>query len=416
MAASAERRPVVVTGLGAVTPLGVDVDSTWEAACEGRSGIRTVTRFDASGFPVRFAGEVPGDVDLGDLPFKEARRLDRVIALSLAASHQAAVDAGLEPGVGDRDRMGAAIGSGIGGIETLQEAHRALFAKGPKRVGPFTLPMAICNMSSGYVAIRQDLRGPNLSPVAACASGANAIGQAARVIERGDADVMLAGGAEAPVTEIGLAAFASMRALSLRNDAVEAASRPFDRGRDGFVMGEGAAVLVLEAEQHALARGARPLARVLGYGATADAAYIATPTEDAEGAQRCMTLALADAGVTIEQVDYLNAHATSTPAGDVAEARAIRAVFGRGLDSLAVSSTKGMTGHLLGAAGALEALLCVRALQTGVIPPTINLDDPDPDCELDHVANKARRARLRVALSNSFGFGGTNASLVLGAA
>jgi 3-oxoacyl-[acyl-carrier-protein] synthase II len=281
-------------------------------------------------------------------------------------------------------------------------------------VQPFLIPMAICNMTSGYVAIRHGLQGPNLCHVSACATGAHSIGEAARAIARGDADVVLAGGTEAPVTGIGLAGFAAMRALSSRNDAPAAASRPFDRDRDGFVMAEGAAVLVLESEAHARARGATIHAEVMGYAATADAAHMVQPTEDAEGAQRCMRGALEDAELAPSDVDYLNPHATSTPAGDVSEARAIRAVFGAHADQLAVSATKSMTGHLLGAAGAVEALLCIRALETGVLPPTINLDAPDPECQLDHVANKARQRRIRVALSNSFGFGGTNATLVLG--
>jgi 3-oxoacyl-[acyl-carrier-protein] synthase II len=291
-----------------------------------------------------------------------------------------------------------------------------MVAGGPRRVSPFVIPMSISNMAAGYVAIHFGLRGPNLCHVSACTSSAHSIGEAARLLERGDADVMLAGGAEAAATPIGLAGFGAMRALSTRNDAPAAASRPFDQGRDGFVIGEGAAVLVLEREEHARARGARILAYVLGYATTADAAHVASPTEDAEGAQRCMRLALADADLAPQDVDYLNAHATSTPAGDPAEARAIRAVFGPHAASLAVSSTKSMTGHLLGAAGALEALLCIKALQTGLLPPTINLEQPDPECALDHVANKARPLRARVALSNSFGFGGSNATLVFGGA
>jgi 3-oxoacyl-[acyl-carrier-protein] synthase II len=276
--------------------------------------------------------------------------------------------------------------------------------------------MSIGNMASGYVAIRLGLRGPNLCHVSACTSGAHSIGESARLIERGDADVMLAGGAEAAVTQIGVAGFSAMRALSTRNEAPAAASRPFDRDRDGFVIGEGAAVLVLEEEGHARARGATIRGRLLGYATTCDAAHVASPTEDAEGAQRCMRLALADAGLSPGEVDYLNAHATSTPAGDPAEARAIRAVFGPHVDRVAVSATKSMTGHLLGAAGAVEALLCIRALETGLLPPTINLEQPDPECALDHVANKARQATARIALSNSFGFGGSNATLVFGRA
>jgi 3-oxoacyl-[acyl-carrier-protein] synthase II len=405
-------RRVVVTGLGAVTPLGIGVDETWRAALEGRSGVAPITAFDVSEYPVRFAAEVKGELDLGDLSVKEARRLDRVISLALVAAREALAQAGLEIGDANRERVGVAIGSGIGGLITLQDSIRALTRSGPRRVQPFTIPMAICNMTSGYVAIRHGIHGPNLCHVSACATGAHSIGEAARAIARGDVDAMVAGGTEAPICEVGLAGFASMRALSTRNDAPERASRPFDRERDGFVMGEGAGVLVLESLESAQARGARPLCELRGYGASADAAHIAQPTENAEGAQRCMRSALADAGLAPSDVDYLNAHATSTPAGDVSEARAIRAVFGDHAARLAVSATKSMTGHLLGAAGAVEALLCVRTIETGQIPPTINLETPDPECELDHVANKARRQDVRVALSNSFGFGGTNAALV----
>jgi 3-oxoacyl-[acyl-carrier-protein] synthase II len=408
------RRRVVVTGMGCVTPLGANAEATWQAAVQGRSGIDLVRSFDVTDYPVRIAGEVKDPLDLDDLNPKERRRLDRVIALALVAAREALADARLEIGDDNRRRIGVAIGSGIGGLATLQSGIQTLSASGPRRVQPFLIPMAICNMTSGYVAIRHGLQGPNLCHVSACATGAHSIGEAARAIARGDADAVLAGGTEAPVTGIGLAGFAAMRALSDRNDAPAAASRPFDRDRDGFVMAEGAAVLVLESEAHARARGASVLAEVLGYAATADAAHMVQPTEDAEGAQRCMRLALEDADLAPADVDYLNPHATSTPAGDVSEARAIRTVFGAHADQLPVSATKSMTGHLLGAAGAVEALLCIRALDTGMLPPTINLDSPDPECELDHVANKARQRRIRVAVSNSFGFGGTNATLVLG--
>jgi len=410
---AASRRRVVVTGLGAVTPLGIGVEETWRAALEGRSGAAPITAFDASEYPVRFAAEVKGELDLGDLPPKEARRLDRVIAMTLVAAREAIAHAGLEIRDVNRERVGVAIGSGIGGLLTLQESIRTLTRSGPRRVQPFTIPMAICNMSSGYVAIRHGIHGPNLCHVSACATGAHSLGESARAIERGDVDAVVAGGSEAPIAEVGVAGFAAMRALSTRNDEPARASRPFDQERDGFVIGEGAGVLVLEALESARARGARVLCELLGYGASADAAHIAQPTENAEGAQRCMRTALADAGLEPRDVDYLNPHATSTPAGDVSEARAIRAVFGAHVSRLAVSATKSMTGHLLGAAGAVEALLCVRALETGWIPPTINLEAPDPECELDHVAQKPRQQALRVALSNSFGFGGTNAALVL---
>ncbi|MDH5567637.1 MAG: beta-ketoacyl-ACP synthase II [Myxococcales bacterium] len=415
-ATSPARRRVVVTGVGCATPLGLGVERTWQAAIEGRSGVRAITRFDASEFPVCFAGEVRDELDLSALPSKEARRLDRAIALALVAADEAIAQAGLTLDDANRDRVGVAIGSGIGGIETLQKGAETLIEFGPRRVHPFMIPMAICNMASGYVAIRYGMQGPNLCHVSACASGAHSIGEAARIVERGDADVMVAGGCEAPITSVGVAGFAAMRALSTRNDDFEAASRPFDRDRDGFVMGEGAGVLVLEGEEHARARGAVPLGVLLGYAATCDAAHVAQPTVNAEGAQRCMRLALADAGLAPEDVDHINAHATSTPMGDVSEVRAIRAVFGAHADRVAVSATKSMTGHLLGAAGAVEAILTLRALATGTLPPTINLDAPDPECELDHVANKARSQGIRVGLSNSFGFGGTNATLILGAA
>jgi len=410
-----ERR-VFVTGLGCVTPLGNDVASTWTGAIEGRSGVGPFARFDAGELPVRFGGEVRGDLDLGDVAPKEARRLDRMIVLAVAAARQAVLDAALDTSDHDGERIGVAIGSGIGGLNTIEDSFKVLAKRGPARISPFMIPMIISNMAGGYVAIRHGLRGPNLCHVSACATGAHSLGEAARIIERGDADVMLAGGSEAALCSFGLAGFSAMRALSTRNDEPQAASRPFDRDRDGFVMGEGAAVLILESEEHARARGARLRAELLGYGMSADAAHMAIPLEGAEGAQRCMRIALADAGLEPADVDYLNAHATSTPAGDPSEVRGVRAVFGRHVDSLAVSSTKSMTGHLLGAAGAVESLFCVRALETGVLPPTINLDDPDPECQLDHVANKARQARARVAMSNSFGFGGTNAALIFGAA
>jgi 3-oxoacyl-[acyl-carrier-protein] synthase II len=411
---SSARRRVVVTGIGCVTPLGIGVDQTWSAALAGHSGVRRITRFDASEFPSQIAGEVPGELDLSDVPAKEARRLDRTIVFALVAAREALEGSKLTIDDSNRERIGVAVGSGIGGLETIEQGVDILNASGPRRVPPFTIPMTISNMTSGYLAIRHQILGLNLCHVSACATGAHSIGEAARVIERGDADVMLAGGTEAPITRIALASFAAMRALSTVSDDPTRASRPFDRARDGFVMAEGAAVLVLEAEEHARARGAPIRARMLGYAGTADAVHIAQPTENAEGAQRCMRLALEDAGLVPADIGHVNAHATSTPAGDPSEARAIRAVFGAHADALPVSATKSMTGHLLGAAGAVEALLCIRALETGWLPPTINLDDPDPECALDHVANEARRADVRYALSNSFGFGGTNAGLVFG--
>ena len=411
---SSARRRVVVTGIGCVTPLGIGVDDTWNAAIAGQTGVRRITRFDAGEFSSQIAGEIPGELDLSDVPAKEARRLDRTIKLAVVAAREAIEGAKLTVDASNCERIGVSVGSGIGGLETIEEGAVVLERSGPRRVQPFVIPMTICNMTSGYLAIRHGLKGLNLCHVSACATGAHSIGEAARAIERGDVDAMLAGGTEAPVTRIAVASFAAMRALSTQNESPARASRPFDRGRDGFVIGEGAGVLLLEAEEHARARGAPIRAYVLGYAGTADAVHIAQPTENAEGAQRCMRLALEDADLERSDVGYVNAHATSTPAGDSSEARAIRAVFGAHADSIPVSATKSMTGHLLGAAGAVEALLCIRALESGILPPTINLEDVDTDCELDHVANDARRADIRVALSNSFGFGGTNACLVFG--
>ena len=394
-----------------MTPLGADVASTWEAATRGVCGIRELEEVDPR-LPVRIAATVGAEFDPGELSPKEARRYDRTMLLALAAAREALADAALAGAV-DPDRAGVAIGSGIGGIGTLLENHRSFLERGPRRVSPFFIPMTLSNMSSGVVAIHHGLRGPNLCHVTACASAAHAIGEAQRSIERGDADVMVAGGAEAAVNDLVIAGFASMQALSKRNEEPGRASRPFDRGRDGFVLGEGAAVLVLEAEDHARARGARARARLGGYAASSDAAHLAAPDASSGGAVRCMRAALADAGLAPPEVDHINAHATSTPAGDAVEVASIREVFGDHADSIAVSATKGMTGHLLGAAGAVEAMLCVKALEEGLVPPTINLEDPDPDCALDHVAGKARPAAIHVALSNSFGFGGVNAALVL---
>jgi len=403
---------VVVTGLGCVSPLGNDVASTWEAAAAGRSGVAALPEDFDPRLAVRIAARVRDPVDAGNLPAKELRRLDRAILLALASAREALADAGLAGGGFDRDRAGVAIGSGIGGIGTLVENHRALLEAGPRRVSPFFIPMTLANMPAGLAAIHFGLAGPNLCHVTACASSAHAIGESLRLLQRGDADWMLAGGTEAAITPLVVAGFTSMQALSKRNDAPALASRPFDRDRDGFVLGEGAALLVLEREAHARARGARVRARLVGYAASADARHMAAPDPEASGAIRCMRLALADAGLPPDAVDYVNAHATSTPAGDEVEAKALHAVFGAHVERLPVSSTKGSSGHLLGAAGALEALLCIRALETGTLPPTSNLDHPDPECALDHVAGKARAVRARVALSNSFGFGGVNAALL----
>jgi 3-oxoacyl-[acyl-carrier-protein] synthase II len=405
---------IVVTGIGCVSPLGLDLDSSWAGAVAGRSGVAPISRFDASELPVRFAAEVEGEPDLGDLPSKDTRRFDRFVRFALGAAREAILDAKLEVLDSNRDRIGTAIGSGIGGLETLTGNHKTLIERGARRVSPFTIPMSIGNMASGYVSIVHGLRGPNLCHVSACASGAHAIGEAAEWLRRGVADVIVTGGAEAPIVDIGVAGFAAMRALSTRNDDPQAASRPFDRGRDGFVIGEGAGVLVLESLAHARARGAAVRAEVMGYGVSSDGQHMAAPDESGEGAARCMRLALEDASLEPSDIEHINPHATSTPAGDSAEVTALRSVFGPALDAIPVSATKSMTGHLLGAAGALEAIFAIRAMETQTLPPTCNLDDPDPDCTLDHVRAGARTASPRRALSNSFGFGGTNAALVLG--
>jgi 3-oxoacyl-[acyl-carrier-protein] synthase II len=400
--------------MGCVTPIGFNVASTWEAAAAGRSGVGPLTRFAAEGFSTTIAAEIHGELDAGEVPAKELRRMDRGALMALAAAREALEQSRLEISDANRHRIGVSVGSGIGGLGTLLQNHRAILEKGPGRASPFTIPMSIANMPSGCVSIHHGLRGPNLCHVSACASGSHAIGEGAHVIARGDADVMLVGGSEAPIVDLAVAGFGAMRALSTRNRDPQAASRPFDRDRDGFVIGEGAGVLMLESLEHARRRGAEPLAELLGYGATADATHLAAPEESGDGAVRCMQLALESAGLAPEEVDCLNAHATSTPAGDPIEARALRRVFGAHTDRLPVSATKSTTGHLLGAAGAVEAILGIQSIREGLLPPTINLDDPDPECELDHVAGKARPARVRTVLSNSFGFGGTNACLVLG--
>jgi 3-oxoacyl-[acyl-carrier-protein] synthase II len=400
---------VVVTGMGCLSPLGTDVASTWAALLEGVSGIAPITQFDASTLPVRIAGEVAG-FDAGErLGKKEARRMSRFSQLGVAAAEEAVADAGLDLDRVDRDRVGVLIASGVGGLKEIEDATVTLRDEGHRRISPFVVPMMIADMASGNVAIRLDLRGPNFGLVSACASGAHAIGEAAAWIRRGDADVVLAGGAEACITPLAVASFVAARALTERNEAPERASRPFDRARDGFVIAEGAAVLVLESAEHAARRGARPLAVVAGYGASADAYHITAPEPTGRGATKAMRAALRRAKLAPDDVGYVNAHGTSTELNDRVEALAIREVLGQGVP---VSSTKSMTGHLLGAAGALESVVCVKALETGLAPPTANLDDPDPECALDHVAGAPRRLAARVALNNSFGFGGHNASLV----
>jgi len=407
---------VFVTGVGAVSPLGNDAESTWNQLVAGTSGAGPITRFDATGHETRFACEVKDFTPEGVLDRKEAKRMDRFVQYAVVAAAEAIRNAGLNLETLDRNRIGALIGSGIGGMETFEEQHTALMNKGPGRVSPYFIPMMIIDMASGQVSIRFGLKGPNFGTVSACASGAHAIGEALRLIRAGDADVMIAGGSEATITPMAVAGFANMRALSRRNDDPMRASRPFDTGRDGFVIGEGAGVLVLESEQHMRHRGAQPLSELAGYGASGDAYHMTAPCVDGEGAARAMKRALEDAHLAATEVGYVNAHGTSTPTGDPAEITALKSVLEAHAYRTMVSSTKSMTGHLLGAAGGLEAVATVLTLVRGIVPPTINLETPDPTCDLDFVPNRARTQRVTAAISNSFGFGGHNVTLAFRAA
>jgi 3-oxoacyl-[acyl-carrier-protein] synthase II len=402
---------VVVTGLGAVTPVGNTVPECWRAVVEGRSGIGPITRFDAKRLDTRFAGEVKGFDPLRVIEKKELKKLDLFIQYALSAGVEAVEDAKLDFAQEDPTRAGCLIGSGIGGILAILEWHRVLLERGPGRISPFFIPSLIVNMASGQLSMRYKLKGPNSAVVTACATGNHAIGDAFRIIQRGDADVMVAGGSEAMIDELPLAGFGAMKALSTRNDAPQQASRPFDADRDGFVAGEGAGVVVLESLDHARRRGARIYAEIVGYGMTADAHHMTAPDPDGDGALRAMAGALRDAGLAPTAVGYINAHGTSTPYNDRTETLAIRRLFGEHAGRLAVSSTKSMIGHLLGAAGGVEAIVTILALHHGLLPPTINYQTPDPECDLDYVPNVARRAEVEVALSNGFGFGGTNATL-----
>jgi 3-oxoacyl-[acyl-carrier-protein] synthase II len=407
-------RRVAITGLGAVTPLGLDAPSTWEAAVAGTSGVGWIESFDASAYPVRIAAEVRG-FDIGELlPAKEARRMDRNVLLAVAAAQEAWDDAGLEEV--DRSRVGIIVGSAIGGIATIAEQQQVLAERGHDRVSPFFIPSALVDTASGQIAIQLDLRGQNFAPVSACATGSTAIGEAAASIRRGQADVVLAGGTEAAITPLILAGFCAMRGLVAEEHDPTLASRPFDATRAGFVMGEGACILVLEDLEAATARGATVYAEVLGYGASNDAHHLAQPEPEALGVAAMIAAALDDAGVAPERVGYVNAHGTSTPLGDLAETRALKHVFGDHAYRLAVSSTKSVTGHCFGAAGALEAMMCAFALRHGVVPPTINYRNPDPECDLDYVPNEARGVEIDVALSNAMGLGGHNACVLLGRA
>jgi len=404
-------RRVVITGMGIVCPLGLELDTVWPRLVAGESGIDTISGFDTTGFSVTFAGEVEGFDPAACMDRRAARRLDRYAQFAVAAARQALDDSGLDVGAEATD-IGALVGSGVGGLYTFQEQSRVLAEKGPGRVNPLFIPMMIPNMAAAHVSLELGLKGPVSATCTACAAGSNAIGDAFEIIRRGDAAAMFAGGAEAAVNATGVAAFAAMRALSTRNDDPRAGSRPFDAGRDGFVMGEGAAVLVLEELGHARARGARIYAELVGYGMSADAFHLTLPDETGEAQARAMTKAMRQAILAPDEIGYINAHGTSTPAGDISETRAVRIAFGDAAARVPISSTKSMTGHLLGGAGAIEAVFCVRAITDGVIPPTINLTDPDPDCDLDYVPLTARRTPVPAAMSNSFGFGGHDVSLV----
>lgn len=408
------KRRVVVTGLGAISPVGRDVATTWRALLDGKSGAGPITKFDAERFSVRFACEVRDFDPLEYMDRKVAKRADLYTQYAVSAASQAMTDAGFVDGVGyDPNDVGVIVGSGIGGLQTFEEQHRSYLEHGPRRISPFFVPMYIADIAAGVVSMQFNARGPNFATVSACSTSAHAIGEAFRTIQYGDAEVMIAGGSEAAVTPMSIGGFASMTALSTRNDSPETASRPFDLGRDGFVLGEGAGIVVLESLDHARARGAHIHAEVVGYGATGDAHHLTGQLPDHEGLQRAMRRALADGGLAPADVDYINAHGTSTPLNDSNETRAIRAVFGDAANALSVSSTKSATGHMLGAAGGMEFIACVLAMRDGMVPPTINYHTPDPECDLDVTPNQPRKREVRAAITNSSGFGGHNATLAL---
>jgi 3-oxoacyl-[acyl-carrier-protein] synthase II len=406
------KRRTVITGLGAVTPLGNSVRESWENICSGRSGIAVIRKFDCSGFETKIAGELKNFDALTFLNRKEIRRLDEFIIYSLAASEMAMADSGLTINEGISERAGVIIGSAIGGLSTLEREKVKLLRGGPKKMSPFAIPAALANLGAGHVSIRFKTKGPVSCVATACASGTNAIGDAARLIQDNYADVMIAGGADAAVCSLCIGGFNAMRAISVRNDEPEKASRPFDRDRDGFVVGEGSGIVILEELSHAFKRGARIYAEVAGYGSTSDAFHMAAPPPGHEGAARCMQAALDDAGMAPCDIDYINAHGTATPLNDVYETEAIKKVFGEHAGNLAVSSTKSMTGHLLGAAGGIEAIFSIKAIHEGIVPPTTNLDHPDPACDLDYIPHEARKKEIRAAMTNTFGFGGANAVLI----
>ena len=405
-------RRVVVTGVGVVSPLGTGNGKNWDALVAGKSGIAPITRFDTTGLPVTIAGEVKDFVAEDFIDKKEIKKMDLFIQYSLAAAQFAMEDSGLVINEENAERVGVLVGAGLGGLPAIERYHTALHDGGYKKISPFFIPMLIINLAPGHISIKYGAKGPNLSSVSACATGTHSIGDAYHMIKRGDADAMIAGGTESTVTPLGIGGFSVMKALSTNNDDPTGASRPFDKGRDGFVLSEGAGIVVLEEYEGAKARGAKIYGEVIGYGLSGDAYHLTTPAPGGEGAARCIKMALAGGKVNPEQVDYINAHGTSTHFNDLYETMAIRSVFGPHADKLMVSSTKSMTGHLLGAAGGIEAIFTLMAMQTSVVPPTINYDDPDPECDLDYVPNTARDAKVEYAMSNSFGFGGTNATLL----
>ncbi len=407
------RRKVVVTGVGMISPLGTGTEKTWKGLLDGRSGIRKITQFDSTGFPCQIAGEVQDfEVDRF-IEIKEQKKMDRFIHLGIAAAIMAMDDSKLKITNDNAERVGVIVGSGMGGLSSIERYHSVILEKGPKKVTPFFIPMVIINLAAGQIAIRCGVKGPNSAVATACASGTHSIGDAFRIIQRGEVDAMIAGGTEAVISPLGVGGFTAMRALSTRNNEPERASRPFDKDRDGFVIGEGAGILILEEMEHAVNRGARIYAELIGYGMTGDAYHFTTPSPNGEGAARCMQAALMDSGIKPEEVNYINAHGTSTKYNDELETAAIKKVFGKHAYELAVSSTKSMTGHLLGASGGLEGVITVLSIFNDIAPPTINLENPDPKCDLDYVPHKARLMDISAAMSNSFGFGGTNASIVL---
>ncbi len=407
------RRRVVITGLGIISPVGVGTEETWDAIIHGRSGIGPITRFDTTDFATKIAGEVKGFKAEEYMAKKEARRMDLFIQYAVAAAQMALDDANYKIAPEEANRVGVYTGCGLGGLWTLEKYHSVLVKNGPKKVSPFFIPMMIANMAPGQISIYFGAKGPNLSVATACAAGTHAIGEAFKMIQRGQADVMLSGGVEATITPLALAGFNAMKAISTRNDEPEKASRPFEKNRDGFVLAEGCGILILEELEHALERGVRIYAEIIGYGASGDAFHIAAPAPEGRGAASCMKMALKDAGIEPADVQYINAHGTSTDLNDKYETQAIKTVFGEHSKKLAVSSTKSMTGHLLGAAGGVEGALTALSIYNDIAPPTINYEEPDPECDLDYVPNVARKMEIKVALSNSFGFGGTNATLIL---